>query len=94
MACRQGHMQDPRHLLHEAEPANEIELSDDPESRSHAQVQLVIAVEHPVGEYRLKEMAAEYPGGRVVRFAETPEASLRVVEEEIRSPEVVGWRWL
>jgi hypothetical protein len=39
-------------------------------------------------------MAAEYPGGWVVRFAGTPEASFRVVEEEIKSPEVVGWRWL
>jgi hypothetical protein len=90
-------------FAHEADPTKEIELSDDPASRSHAQVQteddvelrgLVVAGDHPVGEYRLKEMAAEYPGGRVVRFAGTPEASFRVVEEEIKSPEVVGWRWL
>jgi hypothetical protein len=59
-------------FVHEADPTKEIEISDDPESRSHAQVQteddvelrgLVITSDHPVGEYRLKEMAAEYPGG-------------------------------
>jgi hypothetical protein len=36
---------------------------------------LVVAGDHPVGEYRLEEMAAEYPGERVVRFAGTPEAA-------------------
>ena len=90
-------------FVHEADSTKEIELSDDPASRSHAQVQTeddvelkghVVAGDHPVGEYLLQEMAAEYPGGRVVRFAGTPEASFRVVEEKIRSPEVVGWRWL
>jgi hypothetical protein len=88
---------------HEADPRGEIELSDDPESRSHAQVQteddielsgLVVAGAHPAGEYRLKEMAAEYPGGRTVRFADPPDVAFRVVEEEIRSPEIAGWRWL
>jgi hypothetical protein len=90
-------------FVHEADPMKEIEISDDPESHSHAQVQteddvewrgLVVAGDHPVGEYRLKEMAAEYPGERTVRFASAPEVSFRVVEDEIRSPEVVGWRWL
>ncbi len=90
-------------FAHEADPTKEIELSGDPERRSHAQVQteddvelrgLVVAGDHPVGEYRLKEMVAEYPGGRVVRFAGTPEERFKVVEEEIRSPEVAGWRWL
>ena len=88
---------------HEADPRGEIELSDDPESRSHAQVQteddvelrgLVVAGAHPAGEYRLKEMAAEYPGGRIVRVADPPDVAFRVVEEEIRSPEIAGWRWL
>lgn len=90
-------------FVHEADPTKEIEISDDPESRSHAQVQtgddvelrgLVIAGDHPVGGYRLKEMAAEYPGGRTVPFAEAPDVAFRVIEDEIRSPEVVGWRWL
>jgi 8-oxo-dGTP pyrophosphatase MutT (NUDIX family) len=90
-------------FVHETDPTREIEISDAPESRSHAQVQteddvelkgLVVAGAHPPGEYRLKEMAAEFPGGRIVRFAETPDAAFRVVEEEIRSPEVAGWRWL
>ncbi len=90
-------------FVHEADPRGEIELSDDPESRSHAQVQteddvelrgLVVAGAHPPGEYRLKELAAEYPGERTVRFADPPEVAFRVVEEEIRSPEVAGWRWL
>ncbi len=58
-------------FVHEADPTKKIEISDDPESRSHAQVQteddvelrgLVVASDHPVGEYRLKELAAEYRG--------------------------------
>ena len=90
-------------FVHEADPKREIELSDDPESRSHAQVQTeddvelrgpVVAGAHPAGEYRLKELAAEYPGGRTVRFADLPDVAFRVVEKEIRSPEVAGWRWL
>jgi len=90
-------------FVHEADPTREIELSDDPESRSHAQVQTedvvelrgrVVAGAHPAGEYRLKELAAEYPGDRIVRFADPPDVTFRVVEEEIRSPEVAGWRWL
>jgi hypothetical protein len=90
-------------FVHEADPTKEIEISDDPESRSYAQVQtgddvelrgLVVAGAHPIGEYRLKEMAAEYPGGRTVRFAGAPDVAFRVVEEEIRRPEIVGWRWL
>jgi hypothetical protein len=36
-------------------------------------------------------MAAEYPRGRMVRFAG---AVFRVIEEEIQSLEVSGWRWL
>ncbi len=45
-------------FAHEADPTKEIELSDDPASRSHAQVQteddvelrgLVVAGDHPVG---------------------------------------------
>jgi hypothetical protein len=90
-------------FVHEADPTKKLEISDDPESRSHAQVQteeevelrgVVVADAHPIGEYRLEEMAAEYPGGRTVRFAGAPEAGFRVVEEEIKNPEVVGWRWL
>ena len=90
-------------FVHEANPTKEIEISDDPESRSHAQVQtedevelrgLVVAGDHPAGVYRLKEMAAEYPGERTVRFEGAPEVGFRVVEDEIRSPEVVRWRWL
>ncbi len=90
-------------FAHEADPVSEIEISDDPERRSYAQVQteddvelrgLVVAGRHPPGEYRLKEMAAEYPGGRMVRFAEAPDAAFRVIEEDIKSPEVSGWRWL
>ena len=90
-------------FVHEADPRREIELSDDPESRSHAQVQTeddvelrgrVVAGAHPAGEYRLKELAAEYPGDQIVRFADPPDVAFRVVEEEIRSPEVAGWRWL
>ena len=90
-------------FVHEADPTREIELSDDPESRSHAQVQTeddvelrgrVVAGAHPAGEYRLKELAAEYPGDQIVRFADPPDVAFRVVEEEIRSPEVAGWRWL
>jgi hypothetical protein len=89
-------------FVHEADPIKEIELSDDPESRFYAQVQteddvelrgLVVAGDHPVGEYHLREMAAEYPGGRTVRFAAASDAAFRVVDEEIRSPEVIGWRW-
>ena len=90
-------------FVHEADPTKEIGLSDDPESRSYAQVQteddvelkgLVVAGDHPAGEYRLKDLAAEYPGGRTVRFADPPDVAFRVVEEEIRSPEIAGWRWL
>lgn len=90
-------------FVHEADPTRKLEISDDPERRSHAQVQteeevelrgLVVADTHPVGEYHLEEMAAEYPGGRTVRFTGAPDAAFRVVEEEIRSPEVSGWRWL
>jgi hypothetical protein len=90
-------------FAHETDPKAEIELSDDPESRSYAQVQTeddvelrghVVAGAHPAGDYHLKELAAEYPGGRTVRFADPPDVAFRVVEEEIRSPEVAGWRWL
>jgi hypothetical protein len=90
-------------FAHETDPKAEIELSDDPESRSYAQVQTeddvelrghVVAGAHPAGEYHLKGLAAEYPGGRIVRFADPPDVTFRVVEEEIRSPEVAGWRWL
>lgn len=90
-------------FANEADPTREIEISDDPESRSYAQVQTeddvelrgrVVAGQHPPGRYRLKEMAAEYPGGRMVRFCSPPDAAFRVVEEEIQSPEVSGWRWL
>jgi len=90
-------------FVHEADPTKKLEISDDPERRSYAQVQteeeveltgLVVADAHPAGEYRLEEMAAEYPGGRMVRFASAPDAAFRVVEEEIQSPEVGEWRWL
>ena len=69
-------------FVHEADPSKEIVISDDPESRSFAQVQtkddvelrgLVVASAHPVGECQLREMAAEYPGGQTVRFAGAPD---------------------
>lgn len=89
-------------FAHGTDPGKKIWLSDDPESRSHARVQTgdevglrgAVTGEHPAGEYRLEEMAAEYPGGRTVRFSGVPDAGFRVVDEEIPSPEVIGWRWM
>jgi hypothetical protein len=39
-------------------------------------------------------MAAEYPGRRIVRFADVPDTRFEVVEEEVKSPEISTWRWL
>ena len=81
-------------FVHEADPTKELVLSSDPEHRSDVQVQTgdevelqghVIADAHPVGEYHLKEMAAEYPGRRIVRFDGVPDLRFEVVEEEVKS---------
>jgi hypothetical protein len=90
-------------FAHEVDPTKKLGISDDPERGSDAQVQSeaeielrgpIIADAHPVGNCRLEDMIAEYLGGRTVRLAGAPDAALRVAEEEIKSPEVVAWRWL
>ncbi len=90
-------------FVHEADSTRELAISSDPEHSSDVQVQTgdevelrgqVIARAHPVGEYHLKEMAAEYPGRRIVRFADVPDMRFEVVEEKVKSPEISAWRWL
>jgi hypothetical protein len=53
-----------------------------------------VTAENKLGTYRCEVVEAEYPGGRKVTFAGVPDIGIKIVEEEIPPPEILGdWEW-
>lgn len=91
-------------FVHEDDPGERIVLSGTPyekvatEGIGYAYWRVALSesltTENKLGTYRCEIVEAEYPGGRKVALSGVPDASFRLVEEDIQPPEIVeGWEW-
>jgi hypothetical protein len=89
-------------FAHVDDPDEKFQLSGMPTQQTasegeYAYWQVVLSgsvlASHKLGVYRCETIEATYNGGREVTFANVPDISFQIVEEDIPPPEVIGWRW-